>query len=61
MSDPDLPAGSLPIGTITIQYYLGDDGQPYVDVTRPGFNQIPALCQIGMVVFAQNDIMNGNG
>lgn len=59
MNDPDLPDGSLPIGTISIHYYLGDDGHPYVQVDRPEFDVIPALSQLGMIAFTQDYILHG--
>ena len=60
-TEPDLPDGSLPIGTIAIHYYLGDDGHPYVQIDRPDFDVIPALSQLGMVAFCENAILNGEG
>ena len=56
----EIPDGAMPIGEITIRYWLNEDGHPIVTVDRPGFDVIPALSQLGMVAFANDDVMHGD-
>lgn len=48
---------AFPVGRIVISYFLDEDGQPKVNVDRPDFDTIPALVQLGMVAYANYDVM----
>lgn len=51
--------GHMLIGSIHLNYYLDETGRPYIEVDNPEFDVIPAVVQVGMVAFAQDQILRG--
>lgn len=53
MSEDD----TIPIGEITIAYYLDTDGTPIVSTDLPGTDDIPAVVQLGMLEMARDTLL----
>jgi len=57
----DLPEGAVPIGAITITYWLDPDGEAIVTTDLPDATEVPFVVQLGMVEMARQSVWHRAG